>query len=76
MSDVDLSEFMPEAKPGRCKVRTILEELEEEAMLKCAAALVEPSIPHRRIAQVLTSWGHQVGETVVRHHRRGECACG
>ena len=76
MSDVDLSEFMPEAKPARCKVRTILDNLEEEAMLKCAAALMEPSIPHARISQVLTSWGHTVGETVVRRHRRGECSCG
>ena len=75
MSDVDLSEFMSEQTP-RCKVRTILDNLEEEAMLKCTAALLEPNIPHVRISQVLTNWGHSVGETVVRRHRRHECSCG
>ena len=72
---VDLSEFLPPTVPKLCKVGRILSELVGERHDKLAAALADPSITHKRISEVMKSWGCEVGDTLVSRHRDGACRC-
>lgn len=76
MSDVDLSEFQTTNRNGpACAVTRTLAALDDEQADKVRAALEAPNITAVRIAEVVSGWGHRLGDSSVNRHRRGLCRC-
>ena len=67
------AEFLP--TPKKCRVAAIIAELDPDHAAAALKALETPTIGSGKIAQVLTSWGHQLSDKTVAPHRNGSCVC-
>ena len=76
MGDLDLSEFMTDAKRGGRPCWYVRIDATDEQREKLDAAMALDNIPNRKIAEVLASWGFaECGPGAVGSHRAGRCAC-
>lgn len=75
-----LSEFVglsdPRGRGQKCTAGRLEKEFTPAQRESYGAAMVNPNITNRAIADVVTRWGYGVlSSQIVRRHRNGECAC-
>ena len=58
-----------------CKIRTILEGLDDGDRKALQKALDDPGIPHSVIRRALIAESHSIGDNTIGHHRHGGCSC-
>lgn len=68
----DPSNFGIRRGPG-CTVCNLAAELPADEAQALASLLVNPKVTSASISRVLKKHGHQIGETTIGRHRRGQC---
>jgi hypothetical protein len=73
---LSLDEFRAESKRGpRCTFGRLLERLDKNERAVLEAAMADPDVQHKRIADVLKAAGHKMEAHTVSRHRNCECQC-
>jgi hypothetical protein len=71
-----LTEAAPARRGGTCHVALLLPQLDDEDRAAFLAALGNPSLSPKRLASLMRDHGHDVGDSSIGRHRKGECRCG
>ena len=79
-AEPDLSEFVgisdPRGRGQKCALGRAEREMSREERDKYGAAMMNPAITNRAIAEVVGKWGYAtLSQQIVRRHRVGECGC-
>lgn len=73
----DINALNANARPSKCVVARIMEDLTPDEQKDLAAALEDPGVMHVAIARALRNRGHDVafhGKNIAAH-RKGQCGC-
>ena len=69
------SDFLP--TPTHCKLAKVLGDLDgpHADALRKALAMPQDEMPHSRVADVVTGWGHSISDHTIERHRAANCVC-
>jgi len=62
-------------KASQCRIRAVLDKMDEKDRADLQAALSDPNIQHITIGNVLRQRGYDIGKHSVPTHRKGICGC-
>jgi hypothetical protein len=70
-----LEGLTPTPRKTNCKVKTVLDGLEQKDRQILLDALQDPSWPTLTLANSLSERGVEISESPIRRHRLGRCSC-
>lgn len=70
-----LEGLAPKTKVGPCKVRRVIEDLEESDALILKSALADKAWRDLGLTEALNERGIDISNFAIRRHRRLECSC-
>lgn len=68
-----LSNYQPPRIGAKCRTCELLKSLPEKERVAFQAALDDPRFSNAGLSKILKDEGHQIAETTLRRHRKGEC---